>query len=38
MQDSELLKHLSSSEIESAFDLGHALRWVDAIFARVFSK
>jgi adenylosuccinate lyase len=38
MQDSELLKHLSSLEIESAFDLGHALRWVDAIFARVFSK
>lgn len=38
LQDSELLKHLSSSEIESAFDLGHALRWVDAIFARVFSK
>lgn len=34
--DAEVLKHLSVSEISEAFDVGHALRWVDAIFARVF--
>jgi adenylosuccinate lyase len=38
MQDSELLEHLSPTEIESAFDMRHALRWVDAIFARVFNE
>jgi adenylosuccinate lyase len=38
MQDSELLEYLTSVEIESAFDMGHALRWVDSIFERVFSE
>jgi adenylosuccinate lyase len=38
MQDAELLEYLTSSEIESAFDMGHALRWVDAIFGRVFNQ
>ncbi len=38
MQDSELLEHLPPGEIESAFDMRHALRWVDAIFVRVFSE
>jgi adenylosuccinate lyase len=37
LEDKELLKHLSAKEIEAAFDTGHALRWVDAIFARVFN-
>jgi adenylosuccinate lyase len=37
LEDNELLKHLSAKEIEAAFDVGHALRWVDAIFARVFN-
>jgi adenylosuccinate lyase len=36
-QDKEILEHLSNSEIESAFDLDKALRWVGAIFERVFS-
>jgi hypothetical protein len=38
LRDTELLEHLSPSEIESAFDVGHALRWVDAIFERVFTE
>lgn len=38
LKDTELLEHLSPSEIESAFDVKHALRWVDAIFARVFAE
>ncbi len=36
MKDSEILEHLNPTEIEGAFRLDHALRWVDAIFARVF--
>ncbi|MGB6066803.1 MAG: adenylosuccinate lyase [Desulfomonilaceae bacterium] len=36
--DSDILKHLEASEIEAAFDLDRALRWVDTIFERVFSK
>jgi adenylosuccinate lyase len=35
--DSEILTHMTSEEIDAAFDLNHALRWVDAIFDRVFS-
>ncbi|MBI5251061.1 MAG: adenylosuccinate lyase [Desulfomonile tiedjei] len=38
MQDSELLEHLTPSELDAAFDMGHALRWVDAIFMRIFSE
>jgi adenylosuccinate lyase len=38
LKDTELLEYLSSSEIESAFDVDHALRWVDAIFERVFQN
>lgn len=38
MNDQEIMKHLTASELETAFDLGHALRWVDAIFDRVFTK
>lgn len=37
LKDGEIGKHLGSEEIESAFDLSHALRWVEAIFERVFS-
>jgi adenylosuccinate lyase len=37
LEDAEILKHLSAQEIEAAFDVEHALRWVDAIFARVFN-
>jgi len=35
-EDSELLGHLTHDEIESAFDLEHAVRWVDRIFERIF--
>jgi len=37
LEDAEVLKHLSAKEIEDAFDIDYALRWVDAIFARVFN-
>lgn len=37
MEDADILKYLSAKEIEAAFDLDHALRWVDAIFTRVFN-
>jgi adenylosuccinate lyase len=37
LEDPEMGKHLGSEEIEGAFDVSHALRWVDAIFERVFS-
>jgi len=36
LKDSEILERLSPADIEGAFSLDHALRWVDAIFARVF--
>lgn len=36
LADAEVTGHLSAEEIEGAFDLNHALRWVDAIFERVF--
>ncbi len=38
LRDSDILLHLEASEIEAAFDLDHALRWVDTILDRVFSK
>lgn len=37
LQDPEILKHMTADELNSAFDINHALRWVDAIFSRVFS-
>lgn len=37
LKDEEILKHLSAEEIGESFDLEHSLRWVDAIFDRVFS-
>jgi len=37
LEDAEVLSHLSAKEIEDAFDIDFALRWVDAIFARVFN-
>jgi len=36
--DPDILERLGASEIEAAFDISHALRWVDAIFDRVFSQ
>jgi adenylosuccinate lyase len=36
MGDPEILKYFELTELESAFDMGYALRWVDAIFDRVF--
>lgn len=36
-EDTDITKHLSREEIEAAFSLDHALRWVDNIFARVFN-
>lgn len=36
-QDTDIRNHLTSAEIDAAFDLDHSLRWVDAIFERVFS-
>jgi adenylosuccinate lyase len=36
-KDAEILEHLTQAEIDAAFDLKHSLRWVDAIFDRVFS-
>lgn len=38
MKDQEVMQYLTVSELETAFDLGHALRWVDAIFDKVFAK
>lgn len=37
LEDAEILKHLPIKEIEAAFDIDHALRWVDSIFNRVFN-
>ena len=36
LRDPEVLKHLDASEIEAAFDISRALKWVDAILDRVF--
>ena len=34
--DGDIMSHLSRAELDAAFDLGHHLRHVDHIFARVF--
>lgn len=36
--DEQITRHLGAKGIERAFDLGRQLRYVDAIFARVFAK
>ena len=36
IQDPEIMQHLDSDEIESVFNLDHALRWVDESFDRIF--
>jgi len=36
LEDTDITKYLSREEIEGAFSLDRALRWVDDIFARVF--
>ena len=36
IHDPEIMGHLDSSEIESVFNLDHALRWVDESFKRIF--
>ncbi len=36
LTDQELLKFLTNDEIESSFNLKHALRWTDKVFQRVF--
>jgi len=35
-QDSSILRHLKSKEIQECFEQSHALRYVNAIFRRVF--
>jgi adenylosuccinate lyase len=37
LEDDAVQRHLSREEIAGAFDVAHALRWVDAMFDRVFS-
>lgn len=37
LSDDEVMSVLSAAELESAFDVGRSLRWVDAVFKRVFS-
>ena len=36
--DAEIRKHLGEKELRSAIDVGHALRYVDVLFERVFSS
>lgn len=36
LQDTDIRKHLNQDELEGAFSIDRALRWVDAIFERVF--
>ncbi len=36
LADPDVLSRLTREEVESAFDVGHSVRWVDAIFERVF--
>ena len=36
--DADVMAKLSAAEIDSIFDLGHHLRYVDTIFERVFGK
>ncbi len=38
LEDAELLESLEKDEIEGLFSLSHALRWVDAIYDRVFNQ
>jgi adenylosuccinate lyase len=38
LSDPDILEQLAVSEIEAAFDVSHALRWVDAVLDRVFSQ
>ncbi|MDQ7783880.1 MAG: adenylosuccinate lyase [Desulfomonilaceae bacterium] len=37
LRDEDIFEHLTQEELDAAFDLKHCLRWVDAIFERVFS-
>lgn len=37
LEDPVILEHLTVEQLESAFDIDHALRWTDSIFERVFS-
>ena len=37
-EDAEIARHLTPAELAAIFDLGRALRHVDAIFARVFGE
>jgi adenylosuccinate lyase len=34
LADAEISRHLSAAEVERCFDLGHALRWADALVER----
>jgi hypothetical protein len=36
--DPEVAKRLAPAVLDAAFNPRHALRWTDAIFARVFGK
>jgi adenylosuccinate lyase len=36
LQDAEVRRHLSEAELRAAIDVGHALRYVDILFERVF--
>ncbi|MGH7823149.1 MAG: adenylosuccinate lyase, partial [Candidatus Binatia bacterium] len=36
--DREIRSHLSEAEIRSTLDVGHALRYVDLLFERVFGR
>ncbi|NWF54513.1 MAG: adenylosuccinate lyase, partial [Syntrophaceae bacterium] len=38
LKDREILRHMKPAEIRRCFDLRHALRHVDEIFARVFGR
>lgn len=38
IHDIGVMQHLDSNEIEAIFNLDHALRWVNASFARVFGQ
>ena len=38
LADAEIRKHLDEKELRSAIDVGHALRYVDVLFDRVFSE
>jgi adenylosuccinate lyase len=38
LHDPEVLRHLTVTEVETAFDLDHHFRHLDYIFKRVFGK